>query len=231
MCGKLIIIGGRDKYMVDPEEQSDECQDELGAEDRPESETAERAPAEEDKGADEPQPIDEVARELPVMPAVPAMADEEDMVPEQMRELEEAFEADNVEDTADPMAILRGETPESAQYLGFQDMGIPSTILPIPRAARARRYEASRGRAHAIQFKALMAPLLLAVGVLLFVIGVICLIMGRPGSEGDITIPGELFGVEYVTWITILSFPVGAILLLGAWLFRRDVRNAREGER
>lgn len=215
--------------MADPEEQSQQSDGDDA--DGGQSELLKWAAGPTNGDGDEAQPIDPDAIGSGQTP--PAM-DEEDMDPEQMRQLEEAFEVSDLDDSADPIAILRGETPESAQYLGSQDTGIPPTILvtpPVSRAARARRYEASQGKAHAAQFKAVMIPLLLAVGALLLVIGVICLFAGRPGYEGSITISGEMFGVAYVTWITILSFPVGAILLFGAWLFRHDLRDAEKNRR
>ena len=212
--------------MADPEEQPQpsDADDADGGQ----SESLEWAADATDEDADEVQPIDEIAGQTP-----PAM-DEEDMDPEQMRQLEEAFEVSDLDDSADPMAVLRGETRESEQFLGSQDTGIPSTIMvtpPVSRTTRARRHEANQGKAHAAQFKAVMIPLLLAVGAILLVIGVICLFAGRQGDEGSFTISGVLFGVAYITWITILSFPVGAILLFGAWLFRRELRDAENDTR
>ena len=225
-CGKSIIIAERGKYMADPEEQpqSDDAND---ADDE-QSGSLEWSADPSDEDADEVKPIDEIAGQIP-----PAM-DEEDMDPEQMRQLEEAFEVSDLDDSADPMAVLRGETRESEQFLGFQDTGIPSTIMATPpasRKARVRRHEANQGKAHAAQFKAAMIPLLLAVGVILMIIGVVCLVAGRPGDGSRITISGELFGVAYVTWIAILSFPIGSILLFGAWLFHRELRDAEDNTR
>lgn len=103
--------------MADPEEQPQpsDADDADGGQ----SESLEWAADATDEDADEVQPIDEIAGQTP-----PAM-DEEDMDPEQMRQLEEAFEVSDLDDSADPMAVLRGETRESEQFLGSQDTGIP----------------------------------------------------------------------------------------------------------
>ena len=152
---------------------------------------------------------------------------EEDITPEELRRMEETFEADNVEDAADPMAVLRGETPESAQFLGSEGLGIPATVDPTARAARIRRHKVQQGKAQSAQFKAFMGPLLLIVGAILVLMGGgVALYLGGSADDGEVLIRGEVLGVPVATLIGYGSLVVGPVLLLGAWLFHRDVKKA-----
>ncbi len=92
-------------------------------------------------------------------------------------------------------------------------------IDEAPQARKARVDKlARRGRlVQSRHFKRMMIPLLVVVGIMLFVVGVICLKLGLNEASRQ---------VENFKWLALAAFPLGAILLLGAWLFHRDVKRA-----
>lgn len=109
----------------------------------------------------------------------------------------------------------------------------PSASAPEPagggvsmsnaRRARASSLKRQAARVHAEQFKRMMVPILIVTGVLLLLLGAVVAFVVRPDG-----------GFQRVMVIT--SFPMGAILLVGAWLFYADLKRAdlaeqRENER
>jgi len=94
------------------------------------------------------------------------------------------------------------------------------------RKSRAVALKRQRQRVHAEQFKRMMVPILLVTGVLLIVLGGIVAFMMTGQEEGMYT-GSDMFhdpGLKRIMVIT--AFPLGAILFIGAWLFRADLKRA-----
>jgi len=93
------------------------------------------------------------------------------------------------------------------------------TALPAGKssaAARRARAETLSGKAHAEQFKRVMVPLLLAVGLLLFALGTAAALL----ASAD--------GSRLAKWSVAAAFPLGAVLLFGAWFFHRELKQTRK---
>ena len=88
------------------------------------------------------------------------------------------------------------------------------------RRARSADLAAMHARAHAHTYKKTMIPFLLVVAVLLVVVGFISSGMVLPAamSENERANP-------WMTMIALVSFPMAGVLLVGAWLFYRDVKK------
>jgi uncharacterized membrane protein len=123
-----------------------------------------------------------------------------------------------------------GPADENAPMGVAQDQPQPQAAeeeSPQARQERTAALAARTRRAHFHQFKSIMIPLLLAVGVLLFVCGAFVLIYDGDAEGVEIDPPTGLLG-NMRSWFPIAAFVVGAILLAGAWLFRRDLKAAQE---
>jgi hypothetical protein len=73
-----------------------------------------------------------------------------------------------------------------------------------------------------------MIPLLIVVAGMLFVLGAVvaAILPGREQSGGGGLLSGPM------AWVAVwVSFPLGAVLLFGAWFFHREIRGADEAER
>lgn len=149
--------------------------------------------------------------------ALRAMAEGEDLACDSPAEGEnpdeqaERTDAENREDTDDSLT--------------HESLGIGTDSLQVRRARSASMNRQSAG-AHAHRFKTVMIPLLLVVAVILFVMGSITAMMASGGGDG---LSDREFFVENGRYFTLAAFPLGAILLFGAWWFHRDVRGARRG--
>ena len=84
-------------------------------------------------------------------------------------------------------------------------------------------HAASAGRqmaaAHHHAYKRWMMPLLVIVGVLLILVGLLSGVMllqnrGRGSHDGALAL------------VLVVSFPLAAVMIFGAWWFRREVRRA-----
>jgi len=72
-----------------------------------------------------------------------------------------------------------------------------------------------------------MIPLLVVVGVILLILSVVTLVVligGRSGDEGYAAAPTGL--QAYGRYFVVVALPLGAILLMGAWLFYVEVKKA-----
>jgi len=91
-------------------------------------------------------------------------------------------------------------------------------------ARRARATHKSKSHhAHAHQFKQIMAPLLLVVGLMLFVLGII-VALSMPGGGSPEARDGWPTASAKVA--VVIAFPLGAVLLFGAWYFHREVKQS-----
>ena len=78
---------------------------------------------------------------------------------------------------------------------------------------------AGYGRHHAHMYKKTMIPLMLVVGAMLVLIGFSAAAMVLQSDTTDTLYYSRMKIVMYV------SFPLAAVVLVGAWWFHRDVKN------
>jgi hypothetical protein len=156
--------------------------------------------------------------EKPSADALAALASGQDVAG---AEQAEAQEDDDVIETEG--VLVAGDTVEG-QSPAPRDPTAVADELAF-RKAQAARFHRQSMQAHHEQMKRFMIPLLLAVGIMLFVFGAILAAMmpgagaGKAGSLSMLTKP-------WAKAVVFASFPVGAILLLGAWLFHKDVSRS-----
>jgi hypothetical protein len=105
---------------------------------------------------------------------------------------------------------------------------------PLARRRRAESFDQRVRKAHAHQYKTIMIPLLITMGVLLLLMGAYALF--HSAGETDVRVDAEGFpvrtvdpgpGAAFQKWFPFLAFPLGAILLVGAWWFHKDVNRKR----
>ena len=130
-----------------------------------------------------------------------------------------------------------GVTPEPAEGLPAEPDSTGYDLLPDPEGAdalpagqpsglgsRRRRLaelDQRERQAHAHQYKTVMIPLLITMGVILLLMGTWSVIRAS-GAEGGVA------GEGIAKWFPILAFPLGAVLLAGAWWFHQDVTRKRK---
>ncbi len=120
---------------------------------------------------------------------------------------------------------------------GGQDATTPSEPADKPQpgtapadtgkaAARTRTPQRRPAPAvHAHHFKQFMIPMLLIVGVMLVGMGATLglILINRSDTVG----PPTMIDQPWVPWAVVASFPLGAIMFVGAWMFHREGKNAR----
>ena len=116
------------------------------------------------------------------------------------------------------------ETIPLAKPLAWDDSAGDATIDPaaVPTstaAERAAQHRTKSREALGRQFKKTMVPLLLISGALLIILGAVVALFKPDGEGNRFLSPG---GAKIVAG---LSFPLGMLLLAGAWLFHRDVKD------
>jgi len=110
---------------------------------------------------------------------------------------------------------------------GFPLAGLPATApTPAAKRARAANFHKRSGAAHAHHFRRTMIPLLLTVGGLLFLLAIGTLVMMATTEEA--ALQQNPYLMRYGKWCIIAAFPLGAILLVGAWLFHGDVKRSEQ---
>jgi len=118
-------------------------------------------------------------------------------------------------DAADDLGRLagggdeEGERPEAAPFAGDPAQA---------RTARAAGHDRRRTRAHA--YKKSMIPFLIVVAAMLLVVGCISAGIVVPAWLSE-----EPTSDPRMTLVSIASFPLAGVLLLGAWMFHRDVKQ------
>ncbi len=156
--------------------------------------------------------------------ALAAMADGQDLVAPAEAAAADADADTEVEQTIDEELLAAAGVPEGP--------GVdPADLADLPvgeegkavRAARTAALDQQRSRVHAHQFKQVMVPLLLTVGGLLLVLGIVVAAMLPPRGAS-----GGLLSRSAAIWAVVAAFPLAAILLFGAWFFRRELREARK---
>lgn len=150
-------------------------------------------------------------------------------------------------DTVDALAAMAdGEDLTSSQAITEQPQteeadvqtsgGEPvSTVSPAPGASAARKTQAvsaqKRGRqAHGVQFRKTMVPILLITGLLLFVLGgIVAAMLGDQGVAGDYYYENKMEDPAFQKILVWVAFPLGAMLLAGAWFFHVEAKRAEKG--
>lgn len=113
-------------------------------------------------------------------------------------------------------AVGAEELRRVAQAAGAAGVNSPAAIAQ--RTARAQL-------AHAHNFKKTMVPLLLVAGVLLILLAsAVILLNGLDSSPASAS--ASMFDASTRKVLVLLAYPLSAILLMGAWMFHRDVTRA-----
>jgi len=130
-----------------------------------------------------------------------------------------------------PVGDALGDLAAASGGQPVGDLGViaaaSSEAAPQLHPQRAVRLQANVRRAHAHQYRRTMIPLLLVVGLLLVGFSVLTIFMLVGAKKDPDAIAGEMTYMQaYGKYFIIVSLPIGALLLLGAWLFYLDVRKA-----
>lgn len=122
-------------------------------------------------------------------------------------------------DAGDELDDLGEAGDETVEAEAAAMTGVPGRRAYQARGARGARIAGRQARANVNAYKKMMIPLLLVVGALLILIGMLGVSMLIAAEEAD-------SGTRWhalMTAVALVSFPLGAILLFGAWWFHRDV--------
>ena len=152
--------------------------------------------------------------------ALAAMAGGEDISHEGFNAVEASPPAPAGE--SDAAAALAAQATPAATPAAIPSTGIAA--VSGARKVRASALQRQRSRVHAEQFKRMMVPILVITGILLLVLGGIVAVMMRQDDLGY-TPPGMFNDPVFKRIMVITAFPLGAILLVGAWLFRMDLKR------
>jgi len=128
------------------------------------------------------------------------------------------------------MTALAGDQAFDPGHAEAVMAAVPAHQDPLAvRKARAASLVGQSRRVYAHQFKKTMIPLLLTVGGLLFLFSLITLAMIAP-RIGDDTMSSTRL-VRYGGYLILAALPLGAILVLGAWMFHKEVSAAERLDR
>ena len=212
----------------------------------PDSAEQRKAAALEALAAQQNQPPEDAANDDP-FGRLQAAADAEpelisDDEPERVRDDEP--EGDGARDFLEQMAQQEKEiSPELSQLRSLVGGGVSVAddplVTPAPDLAgtqatpfvapakRAALLQANARRMHKNSFKQFMIPLLIIVGGLLILMSVVTMIMlAGDGGDMDAMAADGTYLRAYGKYFIIASLPIGAILIMGAWLFFLDTRKA-----
>ncbi len=169
--------------------------------------------------------------------ALAAMADGEDISQQGFNAVQDDPPAGESDAEAAFVAQSAPPADESDAVAAFAAQSAPATppaTVPVvgsaavsgARRARASTLQRQRSRVHAEQFKRMMVPILMVTGIILLILGGIVTFMMKQGDPDLYTGTGLLNDPGFKRIMVITSFPLGAILLIGAWLFRADLKRA-----
>jgi len=131
-------------------------------------------------------------------------------------------------------------SPELSQLRSLVGGGAPVAddplVTPAPAgqpapfvapSKRAALLQANARRMHKHSFKQFMIPLLIVVGGLLILLSVVTMILlAGDGGDTDSMAADGTYLRAYGKYFIIASLPIGAILIMGAWLFFLETRKA-----
>lgn len=135
--------------------------------------------------------------------------------------------AEAIPDDLASVARAQMQTPEIPAELGEVAAATTTATGAVAPQHRAARLQVNTRRAHGHAYKQTMIPLLIVVGLLLVAFSVFTMITLMGGETGDeASLVSEQRGMQkYGKYFILASLPLGAILLMGAWLFYMDVRK------
>jgi hypothetical protein len=111
---------------------------------------------------------------------------------------------------------------------GFVGTRAPTFSAP----QRSAKLRANTRVMHRHAFKQTMIPLLLVVGGVLILLSIITMLMLAGDSLDDNAIAAEgSYMRTYGKFFIIASLPIGAILIMGAWMFFLDTRKSGGGRK
>jgi len=137
-------------------------------------------------------------------------------------ELVREDESDNQPEVEIPEDLKDLAGPERPTVQESDLVGLPTGEGSLAaRRARSATIAAQAGFVHGQQFKRAMIPALIVVGLLLFILGgIVAAMLPRLSSTAR---PGTLAACAW--WAVPIAFPVGTILLFGAWFFHRELKS------
>jgi hypothetical protein len=125
----------------------------------------------------------------------------------------------NGQDAADPPPPPPLPPTPSDQYARADEHAPPPAAAPAPvRPVSVRTRNTIEAKAIAHSYKKTMIPLLLLVGVLLVIIGGVCIYIYTDAQP-------EFRGNSYhktVLLLAVLSLPLAVVMFLGAWWFHHE---------
>lgn len=154
--------------------------------------------------------------------ALKALAEGVDLSAEQLQELQQDPAAQQGAGDFDPLLVI-GPTAVAAEASAVEIPNLPAE--PLDRRAHFAAMAEKARHVHARQFKQVMIPLLVTMAAVLLLCGAGALWMLPAAEEPNVQVH-TLLGTDMQKWLGIAAFPIAAILLAGAWLFRRDIRLA-----
>jgi len=192
------------------------------------------APAPPETAADEQDPFNRLATAAEA-PAEPANEEPPENPDAQGFLQQMAQESKTVSPELSKLKALAGGGAEVAVVDGSegspQAEGFVATDAPVMRPPRrAAKLQANTRRMHGQSFKQTMIPLLLVVGGLLILFSIVTFVMLV--SDGYDSNPMAMGGLQmYGKYFIVAALPIGAILIMGAWLFYLDTRKSAAGQR
>ncbi len=126
------------------------------------------------------------------------------------------------DDPHTPDAEADGQDPAGDDLGGITEglaQAEPSADRSRNRAAQVARQNAASRRASQSQLRKAMIPPLMVSGVLMILLAVAMLIV-QPAGEGD-----GLLSATMAKALTFAAFPLGAILMVGAWWLHHDSKR------
>jgi hypothetical protein len=140
-------------------------------------------------------------------------------------------EADTPDNEALGDLAAAAGTPDDAEI--GEVAAASSAAMPTIQPQRATRLQANVRRSHSQAYKRMMIPLLIVVGMILIGISALTLVMLMGGASDDPdSIAAEGTGLaEYGKFFVLAALPLGAILLMGAWLFYLDLKRSEARSR
>ncbi|MDP6044867.1 MAG: hypothetical protein QGG25_04600 [Phycisphaerae bacterium] len=160
--------------------------------------------------------------------ALAAMANGQDIAHDGFNAVEHISDPDENGDS-DAAAALAAQTSGAAPSAAIPAASRSTT--PAARKSRAAALHRQRSQANSHQFKRMMVPILLITGLLLLFLGGVVAYMMSDVPADAYTGEGLLNDPGVKRIMVITAFPLGAILMIGAWLFRADVKRSEAAAR
>ncbi len=139
------------------------------------------------------------------------------------------------ENAEKPKPSVEPLTPLAGAADGEQPAGQPedtySGLVALTGEEQPRRPAVRSQDVYGQQFKHLMIPLLVIVGAMLLVLGTLTAFrLPSPAEIEHARAIGNrsLLFQPFSKYLVLAAFPLGAILLVGAWMFRRQLKRAKK---